>query len=84
MPPILTPSLLSSLLSIHLSSPLLPLFLLPSAVDFFLAVAVIRSEMDGPAPQSSPSPLLVMDLPARPLESFFEPLGVSYPSVADR
>lgn len=58
-------------LSIHL--------LLPSVVDFSLAVAVIRSEIDGPALQSSPPLLLLMDLPARPLESFFEPLGVSYP-----
>ena len=48
-------------------------------VDFSLALAVIRSEIDGPALQSSPPLLLLMDLPARPLESFFEPLGVSYP-----
>lgn len=47
------------------------LFLPLSAVDFSLAVAVIRSEMDGPALQSSPSLLLLMDLPARTSESFF-------------
>lgn len=63
----------SSLFPLH---PPLPLSL---PADFSLAVAVICSEMDGSAQQSSSTPLFLMDLPAQPLESFFEPLGFSYP-----
>lgn len=61
--------IISPLLWALAPSPLRLLFLLPSLVDFSLMVAVIRPEMDGLVLQSFPSSLLLMDLPARPLES---------------